>query len=107
MASARPICASPASLLERLGDELDGGIRVDRPVRDEQRAGAGIEECAGQAGQRLGTGLSAPPAAVLQADRTTQSASSLRLGNLRGGQQAVVVLGRLFAAASGAAPARP
>ena len=45
-------------------------------MRDQQRAGARVEEGAGQAGQCLGA--LAPPAAVLQADRITQSASSLR-----------------------------
>jgi hypothetical protein len=35
-----------AELENRLGDEdeIDGGIRIDRPVRDQQLAGPGIEE---------------------------------------------------------------
>jgi hypothetical protein len=36
-------------------NQLDGRIRVDRPVRNEQRAGAGVEEGSRHAGKRLDT----------------------------------------------------
>src|SRR5215471_13609158 len=39
--------------IDRLGDQLDGGLRRNLPVRDEQRAVAGVEESARQARESL------------------------------------------------------
>ena len=60
---------------EQIGDEFARRLRMHRPVGDEDGAGAGIEERAAETGRRLGAGADAAP--VLQADSTTQSASSL------------------------------
>src|SRR5262249_22127015 len=50
--AAQRLCAADSivvlDLLERLGDEADGGVRIHRPMRDEQCARAGIEECASE-----------------------------------------------------------
>ena len=46
-------------------------------MRDEQRPRLRVEECAREARERLRA--LAPPAAVLQAERITQSASSFKL----------------------------
>jgi len=58
-------------------DQGDSCIPVNIPMRDEQGTGAGIEECAGQ--PESASAPFASPAAVLQADKTTQSASSFSL----------------------------
>src|SRR5262245_43450103 len=62
---------------DRGGGELDGGTRLHRPVRDKQAAGTGIEKRTRQARQGFCPWLVA--AAVLQADRISQSALSLRV----------------------------
>ena len=58
--------------VHRARGDGDGRLRVHVPVRDEQRARAGIEERARQPDSA--SAPSADPAAVLQADMTTQSA---------------------------------
>src|SRR5262245_23871752 len=63
---------------DRHCDELHSRVAVHLPVRDEERTGPGIEEHTRKARQRLGRLAFAAPPAVLQADRITQSASSLR-----------------------------
>ena len=73
-ASARPTVGSRRHRSEGRRRQPRRRLRAHRPVRDEQRAGAGIEERARQPGQRLRAGPVAR--AVLQADSTTQSASS-------------------------------
>ena len=54
-----------------------GRIGIDRPVRDQEGAGAGIKERLG-ASPDSASAPGLPPLAVLQADSTTQSASSFR-----------------------------
>ena len=68
---------SSFQLFECSFDQGDSRIAVDIPMRDEQGAGPGIEECARQPGSA--SVPFASPAAVLQADKITQSASSFSL----------------------------
>jgi len=56
-------------------DQGDGRIAVDVPMRDKQGARAGIEEGA-RASPESASAPFVSPAAVLQADKITQSASS-------------------------------
>src|SRR5262245_59454784 len=62
---------------DRGGGELDGGTRLHRPVRDKHPAGTRIKNARAKPDSASAPGLS--PAAVLQADRITQSALSLRV----------------------------
>ena len=89
-ASARPILGFCAQLGEGADGELYRGVGIDIPVRHQQRAGFGVEERARQADSASASPLS--PAAVLQAERTTQLASSSRLHHLGGGEQPIVLL---------------
>ena len=48
-ASARTNLGVGHELVEAFGDEIDGGLRIDRPMRDEQCASTCVKESAGKA----------------------------------------------------------
>ena len=69
-------------------------LRFHRPVRDEQRAGAGIEERAGESRQRFRAGLVAGDGVAGGEHHPVRV--ELELRHLAGGEQAVVGLARLL-----------
>src|SRR5215470_16672459 len=81
-------------LIEGLSDELDSGIRIYRPVRDEQRACSGVEECAGEAGERLRVGLVTCTASGIARREHHPVRVELELRDLGGREKAVILFRR-------------
>src|SRR5216684_7221474 len=90
--------------IEGRDSEPGCGRRIDRPVRDQQRPGARVEERPRETRQRLRAGLVAGDGV---AGRQHYPISiELQLRDFTGGEQTVVELGWLFWNAQHPAPAR-
>ena len=70
----------PHQCLEDPGDQRDGRLRGHRPVRDEKRAGTGVEMALARPERPPASGVPSG-AAVLHADSTTRSAFSLKVAD--------------------------